>query len=369
MPHEIVDPRRDGGWHGVCGGVSCARDSADGRQSALSSPSSVELWAGPIPVCFRLPTPWALKQEIRASVERSWEHVANVDFVGWGDCVGAEQSAQVTVCALAGSGAGQAASVGRATERVPDGSPFDPMAWVDSPADRAFVTSQCSVRLWVRGQSSWVTGKHLDYFVVHEFGHVLGFDHEQNRDDNPLVTGDCGNGGTYWPTEWTVYDANSIMHYCNDEDNASGRLTDLDVDGAQAAYGPNPSDDDDGDGVPDYRDNCPYAANVDQADANFDAELAVERRTNPTADGHRPTPSEALSNPSYVAAWQARFKGDACDGNAASAVEPFVGPTNKSGVQHVLTVSVASTVSTGGRRPSTRPGGSASRATSAIRRQ
>lgn len=61
--------------------------------------------------------------------------------------------------------------------------------------------------------------------VIHEFGHVIGMSHEQNRNDEPLPyrTASCGENDpspvqgqiTFGNLRIGVYDDQSIMAYCN----------------------------------------------------------------------------------------------------------------------------------------------------------
>jgi hypothetical protein len=82
------------------------------------------------------------------------------------------------------------------------------------------------------------------YQVIHEFGHVLSFAHEQQRPDNwfwgvarcnQFASGEKQiNDGTY-ETDW---DPNSVMNYCAGQPI---RLSTLDIVGVRNLYGRNPN--------------------------------------------------------------------------------------------------------------------------------
>ena len=68
--------------------------------------------------------------------------------------------------------------------------------------------------------------------AIHEFGHVLGFRHEQTRPE----AGQCFEDNNW--RALTVYDSKSAMHYpwCNGTNTGDFALTALDKQGARLAY-------------------------------------------------------------------------------------------------------------------------------------
>lgn len=189
------------------------------------------LWPnGAVPVCFSNVSPTAAYSKmLRNEIESKWGRYGNVRFTGWGACPSGNPGNVVRINNESG-GTGPRSDVGR---KFADG--------VAVPTDMYLYFSRwsgCGGFLWFGASDD----ECFRYTAVHEFGHALGFFHEQARTDTPSSCtesdhGDLRSGIGMENPFLTAYDPDSVMNYCNHHWNNDGELSAVDIIGLQALYG------------------------------------------------------------------------------------------------------------------------------------
>jgi hypothetical protein len=137
-----------------------------------------------------------LRAWVQDSVERGWQRYGWITFTGWGIC-----PSNFTGIRVEGTTPGNPnTAIGAYTHRN-DTTPWMHLNYVAS--DNGCNATAASMENCAR------------YYALHEFGHALGFLHEEER---PGYTGDkclANNLPSLTAIEYGQYDPDSIMSYCN----------------------------------------------------------------------------------------------------------------------------------------------------------
>ncbi|MDT8307477.1 MAG: ricin-type beta-trefoil lectin domain protein [Anaerolineae bacterium] len=171
------------------------------------------------------------REHVRLALKRTWEREARIIFTGWQTCQKentaatpphtygprrpgtADENLKVTIT---NSGGGQNPGHG---------------SWGDYQKEGIILNLHCGSQACI------------EYLAIHEFGHALGFYHEEERGDWPTNIPGCDKQtwpDTYpwWPVpiaelRWGAPDRDSVMAYCSGQPTA---LSPGDVAAVQRAY-------------------------------------------------------------------------------------------------------------------------------------
>lgn len=146
------------------------------------------------------------RDTMRKSVEGSWERYSAVNFTGWGECRSSSQGIRIKV-----------ADEHPHVEKF--GSHLDGLAngiVLNTTFVDAVEMRPCALKRVICIQS----------LAIHEFGHALGFYHEQDREDSS-----CNDSPVVHKAgiELGAYDPASIMNYCRDVYNGDHTLSSGDI--------------------------------------------------------------------------------------------------------------------------------------------
>jgi hypothetical protein len=181
---------------------------------------------------------------VQSAISETWERLSAVRFSGWVSCAGFAQMGNA-IRIKVDDVRPKVNQLGSALRGVKDGMilNFTFNGWTGDGVD----ASGNPVEYCADGgnipdgfaASGFTT--HREYCIriiaVHEFGHAIGFTHEDHRSDRFGCTEPHTAEGIAGDYEITAYDLQSVMNYCNPQWNGHGRLSFFDRSGVAAIYG------------------------------------------------------------------------------------------------------------------------------------
>jgi FG-GAP-like repeat/Astacin (Peptidase family M12A) len=222
--------------------VACSGTNPDSESVEVVASSSEPLYVlstaiwptNNVSVCWETGGSATEKGWVQSAIAGTWQQSSAVTFTDWGPCTGwPSPSANIRI-------------------RISDEGPHTSGLGTQLNGATSGMTLNFTFANWGPTCQS-MRESCIRNIAVHEFGHALGFAHEQNRADTPNTckpcasnvecatgqvcqTGHCAQGGN-GNTQVGNWDQMSTMNYCNPQWNNAGGLSETDKFGLQNYYG------------------------------------------------------------------------------------------------------------------------------------